>query len=132
MAALTDETTARVLLERALAMDTKPTLAESDIDLLMNLATSTVDGVPTWTGTALNRAAATGWNWKAGLTSHRFDLGGNRSMSLSQWHEHCKEMAHAYATGRMGVLDGGTGDGGTGIESIAVVSSTATAEGWWL
>lgn len=131
MAALTNPLTARDLLERALAMDTKPALASSDVDLLFQLATTEVDGVPTWTGADLNKVAAIGWNWKAGLTSDKFNIGGNRSLSLSDWHKHCKEMANAYATGQMGVLDGGTGSGGSGIESIAVISSTAAYADRW-
>jgi len=133
MAALTDETTARGLLERALAMDTKPTLAVSDVDLLFQLATTEIDALPTWTATDLNRVAAIGWNWKAGLTSDKFDLGGGGGKYLKQgdWHTHCREMANAYATGQMGVLDGGTGSGGSGIESVAVISSTAAYADRW-
>ena len=111
MAALIEELTARDFLERALAMNTKPTLASGDVDLLIDIARTVVDDIPTWTGPDLNKAAAIGWTWKAGLTSDRYDLGGGGGKYLKQgdWHRQCREMADLYASGQRGVIDGGSG-----------------------
>lgn len=110
---------AQALLEQALAMDTKPTLDDDQVTLLMELA---VDADDTYTPAALNSAAARGWMWKAGLTSAQYDIGGQGGSSLtrSQWYDHCRQMAAGYASGSLSVV--GEFSGGRGIGTISMIT----------
>ena len=114
----TDATTARYLLEQALAMTTRPTLDAAQVDALMMFAAST-DAVTlgtVYTAASLDAAAAKGWEWKTGLVSDQYDLGGGngRTLTRSQWFDHCERMANAYATGRKSVADSPRRAGGIG------------------
>ena len=121
----TDAVTARYLLEQALAMTTQPTLSEAQVDALMTWAESTdADTLGTvYTATSLDAAAAKGWEWKQGLVSDQYDLGGGpgRTLTRSQWFAHCEAMATAYATGRKSVA--GSPRRGSGIGVIGLVSA---------
>ncbi len=121
-----DAVTARALLNDALALTTKPTLTTSQVDRAFDLAASlAVDGVTVlYTASSLNRAASWAWNIKAGLTSAQYDIGGQGGSSLtrSQWHDHCREMARLYGSGEMSVT--GTHTGRSGIGSIRLVSDS--------
>lgn len=111
-----DAVVARQLLERAVGMATKPTLAESDIDLLMS--TVVVDGV--YTSAGLNRAAALGWEWKSNMVTDQYDLGGGNGKYLTrnQWWQQCRATANAYRNGDMTV----DGEAGTGRRAFGVVA----------
>lgn len=88
---------ARQLLDRAAGAATKPTLAEADMLLLMNLAAT--DGV--YTSAGLNRAAALAWEWKRNMITDQYDLGGGngRYLTRSQWVQHCEANAASYRNG---------------------------------
>lgn len=126
---IVDQAFARRMLERAIALGTVPTLDTAAVDDLMAIATITDGdtGAPSWTGVSLNRAASIGWQWKAGLTSDQYDLGGGvgKTLSRDQWFGHCMQLAADYAIGAKGVLDGGSST--SRIRSIPVISSTAGA-----
>jgi len=114
---VTDAAFARRRLEAALAMNTNPTLSPAQVDDLMVIAeTNDVDGNTVYTSASLNQAASAGWADKAGLTSDQYDLGGGtgKTLTRSDWHRHCSQMADDYATGRKGVL-GSRGRGGIGV-----------------
>jgi len=123
--------TARALLEDALAMSTKPTLSPAQVDRAFALASSLdTNGVTVlYTAANLNRAAAWGWNVKAGLTTAQYDLGGQGGSSLtrSQWHDHCVRMANAYGAGVMSVTGASTGR--SGIGSIGL--TTELSRDYW-
>lgn len=126
---LTDAALARRFLERAIAHQTNPALDTATVDDLMTLATSLdADGVtPIFTAADLNRAASMAWQTKAGLTSDQYDLGGGpgKTLTRSQWFDHCMQMSAAYAAGAMNVL-GGTGTAKRGIGSVSLVSPLYT------
>lgn len=112
-----DEATARGLLERAIAHTSKPALTTEDVDLLMARA---IDEEGAYSVARLNAAAALGWSWKEALTVERFDLSGSgSSLDLSQWHQHCKQMAADYQFGRRSV--DGVSRRRSGIGSVEVV-----------
>ncbi len=126
----TDAVTARALLEDALAMSTKPTLSPAQVNRAFDLASSLNDvGEVIYVSAALNRAAAWGWNLKAGMTTAQYDLGGQGGSSLtrSQWHDHCLRMANAYGAGVMSVTGASTGR--SGIGSIGL--TTELSRGYW-
>jgi hypothetical protein len=128
---LTDAAYARRMLEAAVAMTTNPTLTEAQVDDLMTLAASLDDDLNTvYTEAGLNRAAAMGWQIKAGLTSDRYDLGGGpgRTLDESQWHQHCAQMVDRYRTGTWSVTGGSGTRRGGGIGSISLVSAHYTDE----
>ncbi len=120
----TDAVTARALLEDALSWETNPALDYDQMDRALALAESLdTDGITVlYTAASLNRAAAWGWNIKAGLTSAQYDLGGQGGSNLtrSQWHDHCVGMARMYATGEMSVAGTSTARGG--LRSIGVTT----------
>ncbi len=124
----TNAVTARALLEDAIALATTPTLTTAQVDRAFALASSlAADGVTIqYTASDLNRAAAWAWNLKAGLTSNQYDLGGGSGVTLdrSQWHAHCRSMAHAYGSGAMSVT--GTSTARAGIGSIALTTEVST------
>lgn len=126
---ITDAALARRFLERAIAHQTNPALDTATVDDLMTIAASLdTDGVTTlYTGADLNRAASMGWQFKAGLTSDQYDLGGGpgKTLTRSQWFDHCMSMSASYASGAMNVL-GGTGTTRRGIGSISLVSPLST------
>lgn len=113
-----DALTARNLLDRAAGASTKPTLAESDMLLLMQIAN--VDGV--YTSARLNKAAATAWEWKSNLVTDQYDLGGGSGKYLTrhQWWEQCRATAADYRNGAMSVdgEPGGMGPKGFGVIAI--------------
>lgn len=123
--------TARALLEDALALTTKPTLTTAQVNRAFSLASSLdIDGVTVrYTATDLNRAAAWGWNVKAGLTSDQYDLKGGQGKELTrdQWFQHCMTMAARYGSGAMSVTGVSTARGGIG--SIAL--TTETSREYW-
>lgn len=128
-----DAVTARALLEDALALTSKPTLAPEQIDRLFVLAeTLDADGGSTWPISALNGAAARGWMLKAGLTADAYDLSGGNGKSLteSQWHDHCVAMADAYRTGKMSVEVEVRATSGR-IGSIALMAATTGDREAW-
>lgn len=123
---LDDAALARRLLESAIAMNTNPTLTEAQVDDLMTLAASEDDDLNTvYVDVDLNRAASLGWSWKAGMTSDQYDLGGGpgKTLTRSQWFEHCQQMSRSYASGALGVVGGRRGGG---IGSVSFVSPAYT------
>ncbi len=113
----TNALTARALLEDALALGTSPSLSPAQVNRAFDLASSLNDvGEVIYVSAALNRAAAWGWNLKAGMTTNQYDLGGQGGSSLtrSQWHDHCVRMANAYGAGVMSVTGASTGRSGIG------------------
>ncbi len=122
--------TARALLEDALALGTSPTLSSAQVNRAFDLASSLNDvGEVIYVSAALNRAAAWGWNLKAGMTTDQYDLGGQGGSSLtrSQWHDHCVRMANAYGAGVMSVTGASTGR--SGIGSIGL--TTELSRDYW-
>jgi hypothetical protein len=122
MAILTDAALARRLMERAVAMTTNPTLDAAQVDDLMTLAESLdADANTVYTDADLNRAASIGWLWKAGLTSDQYDLGGGqgRTLTRSQWYDHCTQLANAYGNGTLNVLGGSGTRGSIGVITLA-------------
>ncbi len=125
-----DAVTARALLEDALALGTSPTLSPAQVNRAFDLASSLNDvGEVIYVSAALNRAAAWGWNLKAGMTTNQYDLGGQGGSSLtrSQWHDHCLRMANAYGAGVMSVT--GSSTGRSGIGSIGL--TTELSRDYW-
>ncbi|MEJ7901902.1 MAG: hypothetical protein WKF63_08630 [Thermomicrobiales bacterium] len=113
----TDAVTARALLEDALALGANPTLTTVQVNRAFALASSlNAVGEVIYVSADLNRAAAWGWNLKAGMTTDQYDLGGQGGSSLtrSQWHDHCVRMANAYGAGVMSVTGASTGRSGIG------------------
>ncbi|MDQ3540651.1 MAG: hypothetical protein M3440_08190 [Chloroflexota bacterium] len=127
----TNAVTARALLEDALALGTSPTLSPVQVNRAFDLASSLdTDGVTVlYTAANLNRSAAWGWNVKAGLTAAQYDIGGQGGSSLtrSQLHDHCKEMARLYGSGVLSVTGASTGR--SGIGSIGL--STELSRDYW-
>jgi len=105
-----EATVARQLLDRAAGAATKPTLAEADMLLLMDLAA--VDGV--YTSAGLNRSAALAWEWKRNMITDQYDLGGGNGKYLtrSQWVQHCEDNAASYRNGTS-TVDGAASAYGT-------------------
>jgi hypothetical protein len=124
----TNAATARLLLEDALALATKPTLTTAQVDRAFALASSLdTDGVTVlYTAANLNRSAAWGWNVKSGLVSDKYDLGAGSGVSLTrdQWFQHCMTMAAMYGSGAMSVT--GTSTRRSGIGSIALTTEAST------
>jgi hypothetical protein len=121
-----DAALARRLLEAAVAMTTKPALSAAQVDDLMVVAASLDADLNTvYVDTGLNRAASLGWAWKAGLTSDQYDLGGGpgKTLTRSQWFDHCTQMSRSYASGTLGVL-GGRRSGGIGVISLVTPGYT--------
>lgn len=117
--------TARSLLERAVGMTTKPTLAVADVDLLMSIiGTLQTDGSTLYTTAELNTAAALGWEWKANQVTDKYDLGGGagKYLTQSQWWEHCRATAADYRTG-VKTIDGTGGHPGRGMGTVTLTSS---------
>src|SRR5690606_1525877 len=129
MSTITSLSDARALLERAIASSSSPALDESDVDLLLRLAESQDElGEVVYPVDKLNARAATGWAWKAGLTAESYDMGGGAGVTLSesQWHKHCRDMAQAYRDGTYSVtggsvVDSGAGSGATSVRLISPV-----------
>lgn len=119
-----DVSVARPLLERAVGMNTKPTLAESDVDLLMDIAMG--DGT-TYTSAGLNKAAALGWGWKSAQVTDQYDLGGGSGKYLTrhQWWEQCQATAESYRNGAATVDGESSGMGPRGFGVIAIKGSMA-------
>lgn len=121
----TDATTARAMLEDAIALSTQPTLSTQQVDRAFALASSLdTDGTTiVYQAKDLNKAAAWGWNIKAGLTSNQYSLGAGTGVTLTrdQWFQHCLTMAQAYGSGIFTV----TGDSlrRAGIQTRGLVGS---------
>lgn len=129
MTTITDADLALRLLERAIATGSRPALDSDAVADLLTLAASTdADGATVYTDAGLDRAAATGWAWKAGLTADQYDLGGGAGVTLdrSQWQAACERMAARYASGQMSVVGARAGRGGVGVITLA---SPVGAEG---
>lgn len=119
------EATARTLLERAIAHASKPALSEADVDTLMAVAASEdALGATIYTSAGLNRAAATGWSWKAGLTADQIEIKGSngKALSLEQWHDHCVGREAAFASGAMTVDGAGSRRRGR-VRSLPIIGS---------
>lgn len=123
------------LAERLLvaALGGEPSLSASQIADLMLLASEEEDGVVVYPARRLQSAASLGWQWKSALTADKYDLGGGQGKSLteSQWFDHCMRMGAAYATGQMSVVGDLAFPGG--ISSIKLTTGLAPAdppEGW--
>lgn len=119
---ITDDAIARRLLERATAADTTPELTTQEVDDLMARAASDDDGSTVYTGAALNRAASTGWTWKAGKVSADFSLRLEDGVTFNrdEMFQHCLRMAADYLLGTASVI--GTPRRNTGIVSVPLVS----------
>lgn len=90
------------MLEASIGVGSTPDLSGAQLDLLFAIATVKDDrGEDQWTSESLSRAAATGWQWKAGLVADQFELGAGSGKTLkqNQWFEQCMKMATNYATG---------------------------------
>lgn len=126
---ITDEAYAERMLRGALGG--QPELSDPQIADLMTLATSQPeDGADVFTEYDLNRASSLGWQWKSGIVTNQYDLGGGTGKTLdrSQWFNHCMRMAAGYADGTYSVLGapgvaGGKRKGGIGV--IGLTSSIA-------
>lgn len=107
------------------ALGGRPALPESQMTDLVDLAKTTIDGEEVYTRSRLNEAAALGWSWKAALTADQYDVaGGNgKSLTRSQWWDHCRRMGDAYVTGTMDVIAGS--NRGAGIGSLGLTTETA-------
>ena len=126
-----DATTARALLEDALAWETAPALTEAQVDRAFALASSLDDDGVTvlYTSADLNKAAAWGWNVKAAAATAEYEelraaSGATLKRELA---DQCKQMAIAYGTGTLSVTGESTARGG--IRSIGLATSTS-AEYW--
>ena len=130
----TNAVTARLLLEDALALATKPTLTTAQVDRAFSLASSLdTDGVTVlYTAANLNRSAAWGWNVKAGRTSDQYDIGGQGGSSLTrdQWFQHCTTMAAMYGSGVMSVIGTSTRRSGIGVIALTTEASTPYWDNW--
>lgn len=125
---LTDPIQARTFLERATAAATKPALTSDEVMDLVVVASSLNDVLETvYTGTDLNRAAALGWQWKAGKVAGDFTtaLEGGMKFNREQVYAHCMDQAARYATGTLSVI-GSTVSGRqrSGIGSISLVTES--------
>ena len=114
---------ARQLLDRAAGADTKPTLAEADMLLLMDVAAT--DGV--YTSAGLNKAAGLAWDWKSNLITDQYDIGGGSGKYLTrhQWWEMCRTTAEAYRIGAKTVDGDGGGMGPKGFGVIGIKGQLA-------
>lgn len=120
-----NETTARGLLERAIAQSSKPALTSEDVDLLMAQAVGDDD---TYSVAALNRVAALGWTWKSGLVADQYDViagGGGKRLERPDWYDHCMRMAAGYRNGDLSVDGAGGRAGRSGIGSIQTIGVLA-------
>lgn len=118
----TDAVTARALLEDALALTSNPTLTIAQVDRAFGLASSlNAAGEVIYISADLDRAAAWGWNIKAGLTSDQYDLGGGSGKTLkrSQWQAACERIASKYGYGVWSV----TGDVVTAGDTAGTVTT---------
>lgn len=97
------ESEARALLKLMTSASTEPKLTDDEINLILSTAKlsdtegrapSDAEWEPTWD---LNRAAARGWDIKAGRASdhHAVTING-RVFSAQQVYEHCEEQARKY------------------------------------
>lgn len=119
-----DAVTARAMLEDAIALATKPTLATAQVDRAFNLASSLdASGNVVYLSKDLNKAAAWCWNIKAGLVSDQYSLGAGTGVTLTrdQWYQHCLQLAQGYGSGILTV----TGDSlrRAGIQTRGMVGS---------
>lgn len=96
-------TEARERLVNMLAASEAPALTDAQIDDLLSMSAIASGGLaPGASGYVeaydLNRGAAEGWRWKAGLTASKYTFGSDvHSYTRSDWHKHCLEMADRYA-----------------------------------
>ncbi len=123
---ITDEAYAERMLKGALGG--QPELSDPQIADLMTLATSqSEDGADVFTEYDLNRAASLGWQWKSGIVTNQYDLGGGAGKTLdrSQWFNHCMRMAAGYADGTYSVLGAPGVAGGKRKVGIGVIGLTS-------
>lgn len=120
-----DATTARALLEAAIAWETAPELEVEQVDMLFALASSLdEDGNTVYLSKDLNKAAAKAWNIKAGLASGMYSkLRAASGAELVRDQDYFLRMAQAYATGAMSVTGESTSRGG--INSVGLMTSTS-------
>lgn len=107
------EAEARARLERMVASTVEPVLALEDVDDLLatcrrpdvhGALPSAPEWVPTWD---LDSGAATGWEWKAGRVSDRFDFSEDgQSFRETQARDACMAMAKLYRRGSGSVTTG--------------------------
>ena len=98
------EAEARVQLERMTAHDTPPALTETEVvDLVEQARVHDPAGLNPddegWTPTYnLQRAAKTGWEWKAARASGNFAFAADgERFDRDQVYEHCMAMARHYS-----------------------------------
>ncbi len=123
-----DAALARRLLERAVAASAAPTLTTAEVDDLMGQAVSLdADGFAVYTGLDLNRAASTGWTWKAGKVSPQttVDVADVVKVNREQVFQHCIKMAADYLLGIASVLGAPQGARRGRITSIRLTSDIA-------
>ena len=121
MSTYTDAAQVERLLKSAVAFGTQPDLSAAQVTDMVALA---LDG-DAYSSEAMQRAAVTAWGWKAGLTSDRYDLGGQGGSKIteSQWFDHCVMMAERFRLGFLSV-DGATlgvgldADGSGGVFTV--------------
>lgn len=122
----TDATTARHLLEDAIALAKKPALSSAQVDRAFALASSLDDDANTvYLPGDLNRAAAWAWGVKAGLAADEFDIGGGSGKYLKRGDTKvaCLAMKAQFLDGSMAVVPESMRSGGRGVWSIPVVGS---------
>lgn len=91
------------LLKAMVQADIDPTLTADEIETILSLC-AVVDefGLEPqdagWTATYdMNRAAASGWRFKAGKVANRYTFGSDaRQINRSDFIKHCMEMAKIY------------------------------------
>jgi hypothetical protein len=98
----TDAVLARRLLERAVKWEEEPTLTEAEVDDLMALAET--DGE--YPVSALNGAAATGWQWKLNQIAGEFSLSleGGMKLNIDEMIANCEANRDAYLNGIASVI----------------------------
>lgn len=118
IAPITDQATARTLIERAIAWNSDPALTTVDVDTLLSMAESTnaTTSATEWTVADLNRVASLGWSWKAGIASASFSagVGPGKTFELQQQYDHAMQMSELYAAGHRSVVGSVNVDDGTG------------------
>lgn len=126
-----DATTAKALLEDAIASDTEPLLTPSQVTRALGLASSLDgDGNVVYLPAALNRAAAWAWGVKAGMAAALVDVGGGNGVYLKEGstQDYCLRMQAAYRSGAMSVVSDGIRSG-SGWGSVPVIGAMAAEDG---
>lgn len=112
-----DETQARDSLAAMVGIEDVPSLSGEEFELLVIFAQirdangvrpSDTGWVPTYN---LARAAARGWQWKAGRIASVYNVSGDgQSLTRAQWFDHCLAMVKLYSSSSLGTIQvGATG-----------------------